>query len=256
MFAARRRVAGGLPPGRPPAALGPRHCRRAVRGTGRRTCRGSGQRPRSVATWTGRSPSWRSRCSASPRSRGGCPGRPSRRRWSSSRSGCWWDPRCLTGSTSTSTSSTVRALAEATLALVLFCDASRIDLAAASPRGRRAAAPARHRAAADDRARRPCGGRDLRTADRRGGRHPGGRPGADRRRAGAGRRHRAARPGADPPGAQRRERAQRRDLRAAAVRGRGGGRRGIGDLGGPQRRDAAARGDRLRHRRRRCRPGS
>ena len=32
-------------------------------------------------------------------------------------------------------------------------------------------------------------------------------------------------PGQDPPGAQRRERAQRRDLRAAAVRGRGGGRR-------------------------------
>ena len=33
-----------------------------------------------------------------------------------------------------STSETVRTLAEATLALVLFCDASRIDLRAAAPR--------------------------------------------------------------------------------------------------------------------------
>ena len=94
------------------------------------------------------------------------------------------------------------------------------------------------------------GGRHLRPAERRGGRHPGGRPGADRRRAGAGGRHRAARPGEDPPGAQRRERAQRRDLRPAAVRGRRRRRRGIGDLGGPQRGDAPARGDRLRGRRR------
>ena len=55
-------------------------------------------------------------------------------------------------------------------------------------------------------------------------------------------------PAADPPGTQRRERAQRRDLRAAAVRGRRGGRRRVGDLRRPQRRHAAARGDRLRRR--------
>ena len=51
----------------------------------------------------------------------------------------------------------MRTLAETTLALVLFSDASRIDLGALRRDGRRAAAPARHRAAADDRARR--GGR-------------------------------------------------------------------------------------------------
>ena len=39
-------------------------------------------------------------------------------------------PQVLDGIDLESTSSTVRALAEATLALVLFCDASRIDLGA------------------------------------------------------------------------------------------------------------------------------
>ena len=45
---------------------------------------------------------------------------------------------------------------------------------------------------------------------------------------GTGGRHRAAHPRQDPPGPQRRERPERRDLRAAAVRGRGRRRRGIG----------------------------
>ena len=116
----------------------------------------------------------------------------------------------------------------------------------AAPHGRRAGAPARDRPAADDRAGRRgrrCG---LRRADHRGGRDPGGRAGADRRRARAGGRHRAARAAAHPPGAQRRERPQRRDLRAAAVRGGRDRRRRIGDLRRPQPRHAAAGGDRLR----------
>ena len=116
----------------------------------------------------------------------------------------------------------------------------------ASPRGRGAHAPARHRAAADDRARRRCRSRDLRAAEHRRGSDPVDRAGADRRRTGPGRRDRAACPGPDSPGAERRERAQRRHLRAPAVRGRGRGRRRIGDLGGPQRCHVAARGDRLR----------
>ena len=62
------------------------------------------------------------------RSRGGCRARRSRRRWCSSRSACWSGPRCSTGSTSRARAATVRTLAEATLAFVLFCDASRIDL--------------------------------------------------------------------------------------------------------------------------------
>ena len=124
-----------------------------------------------------------------------------------------------------SSSATVRALAEATLALVLFCDASRIDLGQLR---REVGVPVRLLGI----------GLPLTIAlgavaaavifdqlSDRGGRDPGDRAGADRRRAGAGGRHRAARPGEDPPGAQRRERAQRRDLRAAAVRRRGGGRR-------------------------------
>ena len=121
---------------------------------------------------------------------------------------------------------------------------------ATASRGRGAGAIARDRTAADDRARRPRGGRHLRPSDRRRDRDPGNCVGADRRRAGAGGCDRTAHPGEDPPGAERREWAQRRYLRAAAVRSRGAGRRGVGDLGGPQRRDAAARGDRLRSRRR------
>ena len=116
----------------------------------------------------------------------------------------------------------------------------------ASPSGRGPGTPARHRPAADDRARRRRGRGDLRTAVRRGGPDPVDRAGADRRRARAGGRHRAARPGKDPPRAQRRERPQRRDLRAAAVRRRGGRRRRVRDLRGPRRGNPPARGDRLR----------
>ena len=56
-------------------------------------------------------------------------------------------------------------------------------------------------------------------AERRGGGRARDRPGADRCRARPGGRHRAARAAEDPPGTQRRERPQRRDLRAAAVLG-------------------------------------
>ena len=77
-------------------------------------------------------------------------------------------------------------------------------------------------------------GRPLRRAERRRGRDPRDRPGADGCGAGTGGGHRAARAAEDPPGPQRRERAQRRDLRAAAVRGRCGRRRGVRDLRRPQ----------------------
>ena len=90
----------------------------------------------------------------------------------------------------------------------------------AAPHGRRAGPPARDRAAADDRAGRRGRRGGLRRVDRRRGRDPGRRAGADGRRARAGGRHRAAGAAADPPGAQRRERPQRRHLRAAAVRRR------------------------------------
>ena len=49
----------------------------------------------------------------------------------------------------------LRLLAEATLALVLFADASRIDLRALRDELRAAGAPARDRTAADDRRRHP-----------------------------------------------------------------------------------------------------
>ncbi len=57
------------------------------------------------------------------------------------------------------TGSTIRTLAEATLALVLFTDASRINLRELRRDSERAAAPTRHRVAADDRRRHRCGGR-------------------------------------------------------------------------------------------------
>ena len=129
-------------------------------------------------------------------------------------------PEGLDGIDISSTSSTVRTLAEATLALVLFSDASRIDLGKLREDIVGADSPARHRAAADDRARSARRRPDLRSADHRRGGHPGGDPGAHRRRARPGGRDRAPRPEPDPPGAQHRERAQRRDLRAAAVRRR------------------------------------
>ena len=69
-------------------------------------------------------------------------------------------PRVLGDIGLSSTGSTVRALAEATLALVLFSDASRINLGAAPRRERSSAAP-RHRAATDDCARRSGSGGHL-----------------------------------------------------------------------------------------------
>ena len=71
---------------------------------------------------------WRFRFLRSPPFRGVCRGRRSRRRCCSSPSGLLVGPKVLDGIDLESTSSTVRTLAEATLALVLFCDASRIDL--------------------------------------------------------------------------------------------------------------------------------
>ena len=162
--------------------------------------------------------------------------RRSRRRWCSSRSGCWSGPRCSTGSTSR---------------------------ARARPCGRwrrrrwRSCCSATRRASTSGSSAREVGvpvrllGIGLPLTIALGALAAavifgqltlgeavilGRRPGADRRRARAGGRDRAAHPGADPPGTQRRERAQRRDLRPAAVRGRRGRRRGIGDLRGPQRR--------------------
>ena len=144
-------------------------------------------------------------------------------------------PQVLGGIDLASSGSTVRVLAEATLALVLFTDASRIDLGALRRTfdvpvrllglglpltillGAVAAAAVFGELTVEEAvilARRAR---------------------ADRRRARAGGRHRASRAGADPPGPQRRERPQRRHLRAAALRGGRGGRRGIGDLRGSQR---------------------
>ena len=74
-----------------------------------------------------------------------------------------------------------------------------------------------------------------------------------RRRARPGGRHRRAHPVADPAGAQRRERAQRRDLRAAVLH-RARDRRGRrGHVDGARGRAPRARADRLRARRRRRR---
>ena len=83
------------------------------------------------------------------------------------------------------------------------------------------------------------------------GRDPRDRVGPDRRRAWPGSRHRAPGPAADSPGPEHRERTQRRDLRAAALRRRGRGRRGVRDLGRAQRLDPPPGGDRLRRGRRR-----
>ena len=162
-------------------------------------------------------------------------------------------PQVLEGIDLDCSSSTVRTLAEATLALVLFCDASRIDLgqlrrqvgvplrllgiglpltialgavAAAAIFGQLSVEEALILAIV------------LAPTDAALGQAVVTEP---------------AHPQQDPPGPQRRERPERRDLCAAVVRGRGRGRRGIRDLGRPQRGDAAARGDRLRSRGRRDR---
>ena len=64
----------------------------------------------------------------SPRSRGGCLGTPITPAMVFVAVGLLVGPEVLDGIDLESTSATVRTLAEATLALVLFCDASRIDL--------------------------------------------------------------------------------------------------------------------------------
>jgi hypothetical protein len=63
--------------------------------------------------------------------------------------GLVFGPEALDDIDLSSRDSAVRALAEATLALVRFCDASRIDLGQLRPSRRRADAAARHRAAPD-----------------------------------------------------------------------------------------------------------
>ncbi len=80
--------------------------------------------------WSGRSRWWRWLSSASRRSPGACRERRSRRGCCSSRSGWPSARRCSTGSTWRARARRCAALAEATLALVLFTDASRIDLGA------------------------------------------------------------------------------------------------------------------------------
>ncbi len=118
--------------------------------------------------------------------------------------------------------------------------------AGAAARGGRPDSAARDRTAVDDRLRRPCRGPALRRDDVRRGRDPRRDPRADRCGARAGRRHQSAGSRADPARPQCRERPQRRDLCAPAVRGGGDRRRRVGDLGRPQRDHPAARGDRLR----------
>ena len=160
-------------------------------------------------------------------------------------------PLVLDGVTAAPTGATVRLLAEATLAVVLFADASRIKLRALA---REYVVPLRLlgvglpltivvgavlAVAIFDAAEPGRGGRAR------------GRAGADRCRTRTGGGHRAATSVPDPPGTERRERPQRRNLRAAAAdRARGGGRRGQGDERPPcaQRR---GRGDRVRDPRRR-----
>ena len=122
------------------------------------------------------------------------------------------------------TGATVRTLAEATLAVVLFADASRIKLRVLR---REYAVPLRllgiglPLTIASARCWRR---RSSAPECRRGGR-AGGAAGAHGRRPRTGGGHRAATAVADPAGAERRERAQRRDLRAAAADRAGGGRR-------------------------------
>ena len=113
------------------------------------------------------------------------------------------------------------------------------------------AATARGRAAVDDRHRRGARGGDLRSAQSDRGDRAGDTAGADGCRARRSGRDRAAAPVTHPPGTQRRERAQRRDLRtAAADRARRRGRRGQ-HREQPARDPHRRRADRLRDPRRR-----
>ena len=74
------------------------------------------------------------RCSASPPSRGGWQGTPITPAILFVGFGLLVGPEAVDAVDLSSTGSGVRVLAEATLALVLFCDASRIDLGAAAAR--------------------------------------------------------------------------------------------------------------------------
>ena len=141
-------------------------------------------------------------------------------------------------------------LAEATLAVVLFADASRITLRTLRHEAAVPGASAGDRAAADDRAWRGSGGRAVHRAERRRGARARDRAGPHRRRARPGGGDRAPAAVPDPSGPERRERAERRDLRpAAADRARGGRYRGQG-LDEPARAQDRQRRDRLRDRRR------
>ena len=144
-------------------------------------------------------------------------------------------PKVLDGIDISSTSSTVRALAEATLALVLFSDASRIDFGKLR---REISVPLRLLGIGLPLtiALGALAAGDLRRVDGLGSRHPRGRPGADRRRPrpGGGHRERASRVRIRQ-GLNIGERAQRRDLRAAAVCSRRRRRRRIAHLARPKR---------------------
>ena len=152
----------------------------------------------------------------------------SRPRSSSSGSGSWSARMRSISSTHSPTGESVKVLAEATLTVVLFADASRIDLRTLR---REYAVPARllgiglPLTIAFGAARRRGA---VRRAVRSRGARPRGVARPDRRGARPGRRHGAAAAVPDPSGPQRRERPQRRDLRAAPLHragGRGGGRR-------------------------------
>ena len=144
------------------------------------------------------------------------------------------------------TGEAVKVLADATLTLVLFADASRIDLRTLR---RESAVPARLLGVGLPLTIAlgaligvmlfgglsvPEAARSCRAAC------------PDRRSTRPGRRHRAPAAVSDPPGSQRRERPQRRDLRAAPLH-RAGGRRGRCRRGWCDARGSAGgRGDRIR----------
>ena len=140
-------------------------------------------------------------------------------------------------------SSTVHALAEITLALLLFADASMVPLAAARQDLPLTARLLGDRAAAVDRRRHRAGRAPVPEPAARPGRPDRGQPGADRRRPErVGDRRRAA-PARGPAGAERRERAERRHRHARRHvlhrRGRDGARRGRHELRGRVRRALA-----------------
>ena len=168
------------------------------------------------------------------------------RRWPSSPSGSWSAPMFSMGSTWRAQDPCVRTLAEATLTLVLFSDASRIDLGQLR---RSLGVPSRllgiglpltialgaliagllfDQLTIGEAA---ILGVILAPTDAALGQAVVTEPRV---------------PGQDSPGPQRRERAQRRDLRSSALRGCCGCRRRVAYRRRSKRRDSAARGDRLR----------